>query len=295
MIKRSRTTKEIHYFLESRQFYYDTDYDSLNNLAEKNINSYYLNKDKTLLVDVDMNTGNLKLTDLARYINRIEVFHNVLENNHANAFRLLLNYQFDNEPELIEETDETFTVREKVKEIKNKIKEDTLSILNKYSDVTWDPEELQELRNKDTDKTEKDKAKLLIGSIQEKFKHNIPSDKLVKLSFIEIEKDYNFISTIKNMKTFLNKDDSYTQYILSKAISSDISSLQNKKHLEFLTYILEFKHNNNGKLLQSYSRNEIKSIDNTRKFENFLKKIGYSWQDSKLRIDPAVFEYIDYL
>lgn len=297
MIKRSRTTREIHYYLEERQFYYDTDYDSLNNLAEKSIQAFFNNKDKTLLVDVDYTTGELSLTPLAKYINQIEVFYNVLENNHANAFKLLLSYQFENEAEIIEEEDESFSIKQKIKEVKEQLKKDTIEILNKYSDVTWTSVEIDEIKAKSSDKTEEDKAKLLMGEIQQKFKKSIPKDKLLKLAMIEIEKDYKFISQIKNMNMVLNNKDDYISYLISDAISNDISSLQNKTHIEFLEYLLGF--NNGEKLKQSYSRREILDFDKEqgkgKKFEKFLKKIGYSWGEARCRIDPIIFDYLEYL
>ena len=103
MIKRSRNAKEIHYYIQERQNHYDTNYDSINANAQRNIELYYKNKDKTLLVDVDYETGKLKLTELAKYINKIEVLYNILANNHFNAFELLLKHQFKNNPYIITE------------------------------------------------------------------------------------------------------------------------------------------------------------------------------------------------
>ena len=299
MIKRSRTTKEIHYFLEERQFYLDTDINSINNAAEKNINNFYNKKDKTLLIDICYDTGNLRLTPLAIYINEIEVFYNILANNHANAFKLLLNYQFQNDAEIIDTVDESFTVREKVKEVKEKIKNETLEILEEYSDVTWTGQDLDNIRNKISDLNNDEKAKLLMGTVQDKFNKTIPREELLKLTEIEIESDFKFTSKVKNMRTALksSNDTEYTKYILSKAISSDIGSLQNKSHTQFLEYLLLLGENTT--LKNGYSRNEIKKIDEDvkqgKRFEKFLKKLGYSWGEAKLKADIQIFDYIKYL
>ena len=298
MIKRSRTTKEIHYYLEERQHYYDTDLSSMCNVAEKNINKFYHKKDKTLLIDIDYNTGKLKLTPLAIYINEIEVFYNILANNHANAFKLLLEYQFEYLPDIVDEEDNTFTIREKVKRIKDKIKTETMKILDKYKDETWTEEELKEIQAKTNEISEEEKAKLIMSDVQCRFKKELPRHKLTEIVNLEVESDFTFISKIKSMKTALNslKDDEYTKYVLSKAISEDIGSLQNKNQSQFLEYLLLLKEE---KFNSAYSRNEIKAKDNElligRKFEKFLKKIGYSWKDARLKADSKIFEFIDYL
>ena len=297
MIKRSRTTKEIHYCLEERQFYLDTDLNSINSAAEKNINNFYNKKDKTLLIDVCYNTGDLKLTPLAIYINEIEVFYNVLANNHANAFKLLLNYQFERDSEIIDSVDNSFSIREKVKLIKDKIKEETLKILEDYSDVTWTMQDLDNIKSKISNLDEDEKAKLMMGTIQDKFKTSIPREELLELTRLEIENDFKFVSKVKNMRlAFKSSDDGeYTKYILSKAISQDIGSLQNKNHIQFLEYLLVLRE----KLKNGYSRNDIKRIDLElgigKRFEKFLKKLGYSWREAKLKADVNVFDYIKYL
>jgi len=299
MIKRSRTTKEIHYFLEERQFYYDTDIGSINSASEKNINTFYNKKDKTLLIDVCYETGNLKLTPLAKYINEIEVFYNIMANNHANAFKLLLNYQFEDLPEIVDCVDTSFTIREKVKLVKDKIKLDTLKILDDYSDITWTEQDLEIIAKKTSDLDNDEKAKVIMGNIQEKFRKGLPREVLLELAKVEIENDFGFISQIKSLKSVLrsSSDSEYTKYLLSKAISEDIGSLQNKTYINFLEYILTL--GGDFKLNHWYSRNDVNSIDNSigigKKFEKFLKKIGYEWKDNKLRCKKDIFDYLDYI
>ena len=299
MIKRSRTTKEIHYFLEERQFYFDTDIDSINSIAEKNINSFYTNKDKTLLIDVDMETGELGLTELAKYINEIEVFYNVLANNHANAFRLLLQYQFESNAEIIETEDNSYTVRSLIKEINNEAKNKTLEILNAYSTEDWNMQALDEIRTKTATLEPDEKAKVIMGDIQERFKTSFKPEILKELALKEIDSDYKFVSKIKNMGIIMKSstDNDYTRYLLSKSISSDISSLQNKAHIQFLEYLLIMR--DKIKLKNSYSRNEIKKIDEDvqkgKRFEKFLKRAGYTWGEARLKIDPDVMNYIKYV
>jgi len=91
------------------------------------------------------------------------------------------------------------------------------------------------------------------------------------------------------------KNNSYLFYRLSKAISEDISSLQNKQHIEFLENVIEFN-NKNIKLQNSYSRKELQELKETIKNpEKFLKKLGYEWGEARLRVNEEIFSYLEYI
>lgn len=301
MIKRSRTAREIHYFIQSRQNHFDTNLESLNINAQRNISQYYNNRDKTLLVDIDYESGNLALTDLAKYINKIEAFYNVLANNHANAFRLLLSYQFKDLPILVETEDTKFDIRDKINKIKAKIRKANMDILEEYSEVDWTEEELSYIKNKISQKTPEEQAKLMMGTIQEKFSKSIPKNKLKELTRLELDSNNKFIQQVKNTKLVMKSDASdYSKYQLSEAISSDISSLQNKGHIRFLENLLKF---GSGNILDTaYSKNDVLKInhevfDGKRKFAKFLGDMGYSWNThtQTYNADVKVFSYIDYV
>lgn len=301
MIKRSRTAQEIHYYIQSRQNHFDTSLESLNINAQRNISQYYNSKDKTLLVDIDYETGNLALTPLAKYINKIEAFYNILANNHANAFRLLLSYQFKDLPILVETEDYKFNIRDKIDKIKANIRRANLEILEEYSEVDWTDEELMYIRNKISQKTPEEQAKLMMGTIQEKFKKTIPKGKLFELAKIELLSSQKFIQQVKNTKLVTKADSSdYSQYQLSEAISSDISSLQNKNHIRFLENLLKF---GTGSILDtSYSKNDVLRVnaeifDGKRKFTKFLGELGYLWdtRTQTYNADVRIYSYIDYV
>jgi hypothetical protein len=274
--------------------------ESLNVNAQRNISKYYNNKDKTLLVDIDYETGNLVLTDLAKYINKIEVFYNILANNHANAFRLLLDYQFKDNPNLINKKAKNFNIKEKTENIKNKIREDNIKLLEEYSSLEWTEEELNYLRRKISEKTPEEQAKLIMGDIQSKFKKEIPKKKLLELAKIEIETNNKFIQNVYNTKLVMQSNSSeYSKYELSKAISTDISTLQNKTHINFLESLLKFDDNI---LATAYSKNDIRRInseiyDGKRKFLKFIQNMGYEYntKTKKYEADVRVFSYLDYL
>jgi hypothetical protein len=126
----------------------------------------------------------------------------------------------------------------------------------------------------------------------------IPNTQLMELAQKEIQSDYTFVQKIKSFYIAVNENDSYTQYMLSKAISEDISSLQNKHHIDFLEYKLVLN-TKNVKLQDSYSKNEIKEMDEVlgkgKKFEKYLKRIGYEWGEARMRYNEDFLKYLPYV
>jgi len=300
MIKRSRKAQEIHYFLEERQFFRDMDYNSIDIQAEKYIKEYYNKRDKTLLVDVDYETGNLKLQPLAKYINKIEAYYNILENNHANAFRILLGYQFSKKPLIVVNTYQGLNLTSEIKKIKEKQKEKTLEIINKYANIEWDEFDLEIVKQKMVDLKDDEKAKLIMGKLQERFSKQIPRDKLVNLTKLEIENNFSFCSKVKNFNLAVKafKDNDYSLYILSKAISTDISNLQNKSVVKFLEFLTNISSKENFDLKMSYTKKDILLLQekfNIKKIATYFNKMGYNWVNSKLQLDFRIVEYLQYI
>lgn len=297
MIKRSRNLKEIHYFLEERQFYYDTDTRSINSIAETNINNFYNNKDTTLLIDIDYNTGKLKLTPLAKYVNKIEAFYNITKNNHANAFKVLLEHQVQNTPEIIDDEVVVFDLKETIKNIKEKEKQDKIKVLSDWENKDFNSIDIERLRTKTIELSQDEKMELMIGEIKDRFTDTMTNEELLYIAEQEIETDFKYLSYISKLRTarkaFASRD--YAKYLLSQVISSDISSLQNKAWVNFLEYISLLS--TVTKLKKSYSENEIKVMDEHfqigTKFKKFIKTIGYTKKkgDARYRQDEKIFEF----
>ena len=293
MIKRSRKAKEIHYFLEERQFYYDTDVKSINSLAETNINNYYNNKDATLLVDVDYNTGKLKLTRLGKYVNKIESFFNVTKNNHANAFKILLSHQFVDEAITIETVNKKFDLKEAIKAIKVKEKEDKLEVLEQWEDKSFVLADLDTLKGRTIELTEAEKVEVIALEVQSKFNDKLSDDEVKYITEMQINTNFKYMSYISRLNTTKKAftSQSYSLYLLSQTVSGDVSSLQNKSYIDFLSYISLLS--GTIKLKARYSTNEIEAMDlklqKGKKFLKFIKSIGYvkgeaKWyQDSKIK------------
>jgi len=297
MIKRSRTAKEIHFFLQNRQLHKDIDLESINRRAEHNAVKYYANKDKALLLDVDYETGEMKLTPLAHYINKIEVFNNILMNNHKNAFLVLLSYQFNSAP--IEVKGKvSWKMRDLTRQIKEKELQDALSVFDKFKDVKLSDKEVKRLRFKTSELSDEEKVAQIKHDIQSMYSKEIPQKSLDELTRLEIEQNFKFTDKVKLNKIFQNEDDSYAKYELSEAISNNIGMLQdnNKETINFLKYLII---NDNAALKGSYTLDDIKRIDFERgkgsKLANFLKSLGYTYSAGKWEVDLRVLGYIKYL
>jgi len=300
MIKRSRKAKEIHYFIQSRQNHFDTNLESLNINAQRNVSQYYNGKDKTLLVEMDYSTGEMTLTPLARYINKIEVFYNILANNHANAFRLLLQYQFKEAPVLVQNVDHDYSIKENLEKIKKRIRENQLKILSEFGEVEYTDEEIYLIQNKISQKTPEEKVQLLLKSVQDNFSKKIPRKKLKELARIELESGGKYIQTIKNVSMVQKADGAmYSRYELSEAVSSSISSLQSKQHIRFLENLIKF----DGNVLDtSYTKLQVNEInqkfyEGKKRFDKFIQDLGYKWdKNSKTyTADVSVYNYISFL
>jgi len=286
MIKRSRNTKNIHIYLEERQFYNDIDVRSINSTAEKNINSFYNKKDSTLLVEVNYETGKLNLTRLAKYINQIEAFYNLIKNNHTNAFTVLLPFQFKTKivTESFKELNYKINIKEIQKEIKESENKELLEILNDYKDININ---IDEIKNKTINLTDNEKVKLIVNEIKNKFL-NKTEDEYIKIAKKQII-DKQYINKLNryNIMNKIIKNSFYGDYLLSKVISSDISSLQNKSFIDFLRFGIEFKLKIKS-LKDRYSNKEIREINkkmNSKKFLKFIQKMGFIKGEAKYFIE----------
>ena len=140
----------------------------------------------------------------------------------------------------------------------------------------------------------------MFSAIQKSFTKTIPAKKLKDLAILEVDSKGEFVQQIKNTKLVLKSDGAdYSKYELSKAVSSDISSLQSRKRLRFLESLLRF---GDSTLENSYTKNDILKVNSEvfegkRKFANFIKDLGYLY-DTKSKAympDMKIYSYLDYV
>ena len=175
-----------------------------------------------------------------------------------------------------------------------------MDILDEFGEVEYTEQELNYIKNKTVQKSPEEQAIIMMSSVQDKFNKDIPKIKLRELTKIELDSNRQFVQQVKNTNMVIKSDsDSYTRYSLSQAISSDISSLQSKKHIRFLANLLRFS----GNMLDtSYTKNDIIRInaevfDGKRQFSKFIADLGYTYnKDSQqYEADVRIYNFIDYV
>lgn len=295
MVKRSRNAKNIHYFLQERQFYKETNILALNASADLAIKYHYKNKDKTLLVDLDYATGEFSLSELGKYINSIESFNNILENNHANAFKILLAQQFSKTPIIID-SESSFNLKDKVKEVKDAIVADKIQMLHENADVEFNSQEIRELRAKSIEYTPEEKTKLMVAKVQERVQHDTPKEIMLKICEKSIE-DNHYIDKVKKLKDSLEINTYSLRGQLSNLVSTEVQTLQDKTDIQFIEYCILL--GTGFKLNKWYSKKHIVEIDQSigygAQFEKFAKNVGYTWRNNRLLLNEDMLKYTHYL
>jgi len=288
MIKRSRTAKEIRFYLEDKKAINETSAAKLNEIAKNNIVEFYNNSDKTLLVKLNEDTGEVELTKLAYYLNNINAFSNLLSNDHANAFKVLLKYQFNggyDSAEINEEIYE-FDYKSKIKEIKTKEKENAANLLEEYSYFNYTEQDVNDAKFSTIELKDEEKVMLMKDNIQKLFKHQIPKHILNEL--VKIDQKDNIVRKIKNYHLF-SGDKDYLMYKLSFTVSNNLHV--SKRFVKNIKIACEVK-----ELKDAYSNNDIKRIEsNIQGFGEFIKEIGYVKQRNKYRLDKRILTYLKYL
>lgn len=92
MLKRNRTAKEIHCFVENKLSFKETNYDRLNDKINKELANNEIRN--PFLVEIDYSSGNYKLSKVGVFYNKLLTLKNSLENNRRKTFLELLEYQF---------------------------------------------------------------------------------------------------------------------------------------------------------------------------------------------------------
>lgn len=273
MIKRTRKTKEIHFFVKNRINLLKTSFNEIRDEYISDIGKY---AEHNFLFELN-DYGEAKLSKLGKSALIIDCFKNILEFNHKKAFLYLLQLHFRNSPSVIENSFESNVLlkyQKENKENKEKLLEETFNQYLLLNDI--------------------DKNELPKNSSSEKIYEIDSNLKLIsnerKKEIFEIAiKDSSFILKCKYyslLKSYLNKeiDDSKLQMIVSSAI------LKNKTDIvDFISRIKNIKDFNF----------EYKSSGIKDKTVNYIcKKLGFKYFSNgdgtrKYCIDPKIVKFAD--
>lgn len=133
MIKRTRKAKEIHYFIKNIVNYsLKTSFDAIKEEYSENVGKQI---ELNFLFELN-DYGEPKLSKLGKGAIYIDLFRNILEFNHKNSFKYLLQYQFKNKPILIDKKFETNILLPYTKEVKKETLDKNSELLDEYLTLT---------------------------------------------------------------------------------------------------------------------------------------------------------------
>ena len=292
MVKRTRKMKHLHLFLKEITKLEPTDESTLNELFKQNIDKHFKglsNNGITIEIDDD---GNFNLSKIGKFMNKIQAFHNLLENNHKLSFDVLMSEQFIIKNNLINEKNSTIDINLCIKETKRKIKEHTLDMLNMFQDVDYQ-EKILDIIKAGRSLTDEEKITKLLYEIEKKT-FNTSKSVLVDIAKKEIESDYKMIHTIEQFNFFIKKDAVSINSLIDNMLSSGIKSTEFKDNLAYykdLQKILSLK------LQDWYSENNIKEINqkyNLISFKRILKNIGYKKIENRYILSSDIKKFFKY-
>lgn len=260
MIKRTRKAKEIHYYLAENKVFLQTNYNQIRDEYIKNVGKGY----SDFMFEID-NYGETRLTENGKKSIKIDVYRNILEFNHKNAFNWLLKCHFLNEPIIIDSIKQNDILSYYNKQSKENEKKLNDSKLQEY--LSLNNIELNSLQDIDSDKVLK-RIYEIDNYIDSTPKNRIEILKIAlkNKSFIEDCRKYSFLYNYLN--GLFNDDD--IQIKINNCI------INNKDDIIFYKKLKDLKHNGNMKLLDFYSEKTVK--ENNIKY--IISNCGYSYKIS---------------
>ena len=271
MIKRTRKTKEIHFYIKNRINFLKTTFNEIRDEYISEIGKY---AEHNFLFELN-DYGEAKLSKLGKSALMIDCFKNILEFNHKNAFLYLLKMHFKNSPSVVENSFESNVLlkyQKENKENKEKLLEETFNQYLLLNDI--DKNELP--KNSSSEKIYEIDSNLKLISNERK-----------KEIFRIAIKDSSFILKCKYyslLKGYLNKeiDDVKLQIIVSSAIIRN-----NTEVVDFISKIKNIKD-----FSFEYKSSSIKD----KNIQYFCKKLGFKYFSNgdgtrKYSIDPKIVEF----
>lgn len=260
MIKRTRKTKEIHFYIKERLNYLKTTY---NDIRDEYMGNIGKNIEQNYLFDVD-DYGEARLSNIGKNAIKIDTFKNILEYNHKASMMWLLKYHFLNEPKLIDATFSSNLLIQYQKQVKTEKRNVLMNNLEQFLALN-EIEKTELLMNTEADKIMRALAEIdmKINDCDSKTKSKILELTLNDPLFIQKCRYYN----ITVQYTTKDCDDDDIKYLVSKAITQNMND-----DLYFYNMLLDYGQN---KIFDEYKRS---FINNNKKLKYILDKCGYNFE-----------------
>lgn len=278
MLKRTRKAKEIHFYVKNQVQYLKTSYSEIKDDYVQN-----LNKQNDYNCFFEYNEyGETRLSNLGKRSIQIDVFKNILEFSHKNAFTYLLKYQFSKEPIKIEDKFCDNVLLPYIKEIKTNNE-------NFYDECFNDYVSLSKI---DKDLVSEDKKNVfnILHELENSIKYN--TDINVKNEILKIGlKDNTFFNKILKYKIVF----SYQNNIIKRKDIQNIIATSLLNNIDNATYWNTFL-NFESKIDKVYN---VKTVMSNNKLKTILEGCGYiKCIENGLcvyKVDENVEKYKDYV
>lgn len=290
MLKRSRKMKSLHIFQKERVLLEPTDAETLDDLFNQNIQSFFKGNPNGITIEVDEN-ANFRLSPTGKFMNKIQALYNRLENNHKLSFNVLLNDQFKFISNNIIKGKGRLNFNEEIKKTKERLKNATLAMISdenfKYI------EDIDILLKSNRSLSDNEKMNLMLHEIGTKV--NVTDKNIIRdICKAEISSDFKMINHIYNLKTLFKKDILKVNNEIDTILSAGTKSNDFKARINILRDMIKLF---NYKLESWYSMKNIREIDNNYKLNSFiaiLKCIGYRKRNDRYTISKDVNNYFKY-
>lgn len=290
MLKRSRRMKCLHIFQKERLLLEPTDAETLDDLFNQNIQSFFKGSPNGITIEVDEN-ANFKLSPTGKFMNKIQALYNRLENNHKLSFNVLLNDQFRFNSNSMIKGKGKLKFNDEIKKTKENLKNITLSMLSdekfKYVD------DIEVLLKSNRSLSDNEKMNLMIHDIS--CRVNTKDQNIIKsICRAEIESDFKMINYVTHLVTLYKKDLLKINNEIDTILSSGTKSKEFKSRINILRDMIKIF---NYKLESWYSVKNIREIELQFKLNNFtniLKNLGYKKRNDRYTLSKDVNEYFKY-
>lgn len=265
MIKRTRKVKEIHFYVKNKINYLKTTYQEIKDEYTLNIGN---NAQYNYLFTIT-NYGEYRLSEYGKKAIYVDLFKNILEYDHRNAFLHLLNYQFANQTVVIDNTYHTNILLPYIKQVKldnEKFMEDALNDYMSLSNL--DRSLILNL--------EKQKIFEYFETLSESLTDCTPKIKNEILHLTLTNPD--FIDTIKRYKLL------HSQNKIKTHISDCL--LKNGSEVKFWNNVLK---------ANIKPQNEFLTKDLSEQVIQILLKCGYYRDNGKLKVDADVLKFMEFI
>lgn len=286
MIKRTRKASEIHLYIKNRINYVKTNFNDLKDTYIHNLGKVAEHNELFTFNDY----GEPRLSKIGKNAIKTDIFKNILEYNHKQAFLFLAQFNFKESPVFINNIYEANILKPYLNTVKDETMQNNLEIIDTYFMLNgFDCSEILTMYN-DNNLTIK-----RIENIYTKIKPETPIDIVKEMVVLEFTKPF-IDKCIKYIYTYNLTNGIYTD----DDIRNKISDLLNHNSNDVNYWISLLKLDKSFVLKDSYNKKFVINNDNLKKL---LEECGYKLYNKdndivglqRYEVDHNILKYKEYV